>query len=88
MITFSKENVLVLPGFLKNKYIVKKNLLALPALLENKYFVKRKSPCYVLIPENMNFVKGKSPSFAPSSLKGSINTRKSKILVLPEFLNF
>jgi hypothetical protein len=36
LIPFSKENVLVLPEFLKNKYFVKENVLVLPDFLKNK----------------------------------------------------
>jgi hypothetical protein len=61
MTTFFKEDVLVLPEVLKNKYVFNKispsyiliseNLLVLPKFLKNKYFVKGKSPKNIRIPE-------------------------------------
>jgi hypothetical protein len=39
-----KENVLVLPEFLKIRTLLMENLLVLPEFLKNKYFVKGKSP--------------------------------------------
>jgi hypothetical protein len=62
MTTFSKENVLVLPEFFKNKYF--RNPLKMAEFLKNKYFLNEKSPSYILIPENDDFLKGKRPSFA------------------------
>jgi hypothetical protein len=41
MSSFSKENVLVLPEFLKNKNLIIKNLEVLPEFLKNKYFVNK-----------------------------------------------
>jgi hypothetical protein len=42
--TFAKENVLILPEFLKNQNFLMENLLVLPEFLKNQYFVKGKSP--------------------------------------------
>jgi hypothetical protein len=42
--SFSKENVLVLPEFLKNKYFVKGKSPKTIRILENKYFLNEKSP--------------------------------------------
>jgi hypothetical protein len=44
MTTFSKENVLVLPEFLKNKNFINGNSPSFARILENNYFVKGKYP--------------------------------------------
>jgi hypothetical protein len=48
MTTFSKENVLVLPAFLKNKNFVQGKCPNFAQILENKCLVKGKSPENIL----------------------------------------
>jgi hypothetical protein len=64
MTTFLKENLLVLPELLKNKYFVKGKFSKKVGIPESKYFFNEKSPSYILNPESDDFLRGKGPSFA------------------------
>jgi hypothetical protein len=62
--TLLKENLLVLPEFLKKSTLLKENPLKMSKILKNRYFFNEKSSSYILIPEKDDFLKGGCSSFA------------------------